>query len=217
MKKFTIVALALALALAIVPAAMASPCSPLMVGSVCTLPGYTFTFDLVTVTDFNTVQNVPSIGVSPTEVGNYADLAFSVGGGDTYGIDIHLIYEVQGLAGVVTLDNAFASGSGSISESVCSGPWAGSTCTGILLVSGFGASSPGVVAYSAPFLQNGTYYINKDISDGLTNRGGSGFSEFDDSMDLAPEPSSLVLLGTGLLGAAFLLFRRNRARAGSVA
>jgi hypothetical protein len=72
-------------------------------------------------------------------------------------------------------------------------------------------NNTGIEMTSALFSDTGTFYISKDIND-------LGFSEYSDSTETAPEPSSLVMLGTGLAGAAFLLFRRKRtARAGSVA
>jgi hypothetical protein len=138
---------------------------------------------------------------------NATNLAFTVLG--AYPVDINLIYEVQGPPALTYVDNQFIGGQGSISEQAC----ANVSCTVTLLALATN-NTPGFELVGS-FTSTGTFYINKDVNDG----GGTnnGFSEFNDSTAYAPEPSSLVLLGTGLLGAAFLLFRRNRARSGSVA
>jgi hypothetical protein len=125
------------------------------------------------------------------------------------GDDYNLVYSVTGYSGWISIDNAFT-GTGSIDESACSAinPNTGGCMSTALAVI---TNNTGIEMTSALFSDTGTFYISKDIND-------LGFSEYSDSTETAPEPSSLVMLGTGLAGAAFLLFRRKRtARAGSVA
>lgn len=90
-----------------------------------------------------------------------------------------------------------------------SGTWTSSASTNLSFV-GLGTfsdtlndyvSGPAEVSFS--FTQTGTTNVS---------------STFEVPPPVVPEPSSLVLFGTGLLGAAFLLFRRNRtAQNGSIA
>jgi hypothetical protein len=89
--------------------------------------------------------------------------------------------------------------------SLTSGTWTSSASTNLSFV-GIGTFSD----------VNNTYIGGaSEISLGFTNTGSSNYSGTFDvpPPPPVPEPSSLVLLGSGLLGAAFLLFRRNRAAA----
>jgi hypothetical protein len=84
-----------------------------------------------------------------------------------------------------------------------SGTWTSSASTNLSFV-GIGTFSDSLGDYIS-----GT----SEISLGFTNTGTTNYSGTFDvpPPPPVPEPSSLVLLGSGLLGAAFLLFRRNRA------
>lgn len=88
-----------------------------------------------------------------------------------------------------------------------SGSWTSSASTNLSFV-GFGTFSDA----------NSTYVSGlAEISLGFTNTGSTDYSgTFEVPPTLTPrvpEPSSLVLLGSGMLAAAFLFFRRNRSAA----
>jgi hypothetical protein len=206
MKKFLVVLLALATILVLAPAAMADTiacsadtASPIVGGTVCTEGLFTFTFVSVSITPSGTDAlyfNAGATGVS----GKSATLAFTVFGGTA--ADFNLVYEVQGPAGLYTLDNSFAGGTSGddIIEEACTGN--PNVSCGTQLAS-FVNSTGGINVTSLPFASNGTFYISKDVSDAPYR-----FSEFNDSVELLPEPGSLVLFGTGLIGLAGLLRRK---------
>lgn len=96
-------------------------------------------------------------------------------------------------------------GSDTYTFDLVSGIWSSSVATGTLGFVGLGTFSDSLGTYTSGELSEINFSFS---STGFGNTTYSGVFEVPPSF--VPEPSSLVLLGTGLLGAAFLLFRRKR-------
>jgi len=216
MKKLLLSAIAIAV-LAVAPLANATPMcvggDQVMTGTVCSVGGFTFDFTTVSIVgSSDTLFFNASTGVA----GNTTTLGFQVFGG--LAADIDLNYSITGPAGKYAIDNAFlgpTTTGDSISEVTCTTNPSGG-CSGTALATLFNTTGE-ITDLSGVFTSTGTFWINKDVSDSPYD-----FSEFTDTIESSktpvPEPSSLVLLGSGLAGAAFLFFRRSRsAQSGSIA
>lgn len=192
MKRFSIALLALATALAIVPAAMASPVlctaypSAVTTGTVCYEGNYTFDFIAVSITAYagGPGTDTLSFNSGTTSPGDPTVLGFQVGG--LQPDDFNMVYSVTGPAVQMYLDNS--QGGGLLSEYACTGyPSCGINLTGT-----FYNTASGVEVYSPGFTSPGTFYVNKDWED-VVDVPGVGYiqasSELTDSIDFAPEPT----------------------------
>jgi hypothetical protein len=209
--KFRQVLAVVALAVGAATVAKADTCSNQAVTTelTCSLGDLTFTFDLVNGIPTGALTAL-NLSTPPTSAGNPVVLGFQLSASPD--VDIHLIYEVQSTsADIVSLDSSFpfiSSDPGHISELACSVnpllPANEGNCPPADIL-GSALNTTGAITYTDPFGPVSTLWIDKDITP-------NGFSSFTDTVEETtaptPEPSSIALLGTGLLAAAGAMRRR---------
>jgi hypothetical protein len=188
MKRFTLSFLALATALAIAPAALAESYVTGQIG--LTLDGTIWTATTPTVVTFADADN--AIGVKLGSFTAFAGGSWTSAGSYTFGTPDYTLVTVTEGANTATFEIT-----GPLtSVDVDSGDLV-FDATGIIVMSGY-LNTPGNIIFNVDDA-GGTYGTDHGASGGITIHA-----------DPTPEPSSLLLLGTGFLGLAGVAFRRAK-------
>lgn len=209
MKKLLFAATAI-LALAVAPAVKASPITPFGTFGFAGLGGTTFTGTTlgtatsVTIPAGIFINNTPATYLGHPNI--FVPIDFTIDSSAINPVTLS-VSNINGAPVSYSLSDYLTwTGSGdTYFFTLTSGTWTSSASTNLSFV-GLGTFSD----------QNGTYITGPaEISLGFTNTGSANYSG---TLEVpppptVPEPSSLVLLGSGLLGAAFFLFRRKRSAA----